>query len=280
MVQIFECLYLLCFCFCNEIICHLMEFFDFSFGFSTSDRCMGNFNGQLRQRPFDLFRSILWSIVKITLIKMSKLQDRFPKGIFHDWFFLIIIKSWKQDHSWMIINGWWKIRLDHGTIFTDWKTWTIFDISLYEHHPVWFTKTSGRAFSCFLINIHMCSSKSCLIHMSLKCWTFQNSGSNSFLHLQDLNDLFDGSFRYFPAELDCFHQDLFIVIRHEIFPIPDPFCILDYHTDVLGSWSIHGFHLLNVWSVYNNHETVKVLFDTQDIKIHYSQIKICCPTRV
>ena len=58
------------------------------------------------------------------------------------------------------------------------------------------------------------------------------------------------------------------------------FCILDYHTDVLGSWSIHGFHLLNVWSVCNNHETVKVLFDTQDIKIHYSQIKICCPTRV
>ena len=58
------------------------------------------------------------------------------------------------------------------------------------------------------------------------------------------------------------------------------FCILDYHTDVLESWSIHGFHPLNVWSVCNNHETVKVLFDTQDIKIHYSQIKICCPTRV
>ena len=99
MVQVLQCPDLLGLCLGDEIIHDLMEFLDFPLGFPAFHRCMGNPDGKPGQGELQLFCHILGPIVEITFVKTSVLQDRLTEGVFHNGFFLVIVKFRCQDHA-------------------------------------------------------------------------------------------------------------------------------------------------------------------------------------
>ena len=55
---------------------------------------------------------------------------------------------------------------------------------------------------------------------------------------------------------------------------------LDYYICVGEFWSIRDFRPRGEWSMHSNHERSDFLIDIEGEKIHCSDLKICCPTRV
>ncbi len=122
--------------------------------------------------------------------------------IFHDSFFLIIIKTRRQDIPRMIIHRRRQVRLDFGSVFTNGKLWSILNVSLYQHHTVWLTKTFGRTFACIPVHFHMFCAKTALIKIPFQRRTFQHTGCHMTFHFQNQNDLRNRTLRYFFSELD------------------------------------------------------------------------------
>lgn len=103
--------------FADKGIYDLMELFNLSLGFPGTHRRMGDPDPKPGKGKLQLSGDVLGTIVKVAGIKLSAAHDDRPEGIFHDAFFLGIIKPGCQNKTGVVIKRRGKVCPNHGTIF-------------------------------------------------------------------------------------------------------------------------------------------------------------------
>ena len=122
----------------------------------------------------------------------------------------------------MVIDRRRQIGLYFGSVFADRKFWPVLDVTLYEHHPMWFAEAFGGTVEGFSVSPEVLPAESGFIQVAFQGRSCQYSGSHMAFQFQDHDDLGNGSFWYFPPELYGLFQKMIKVFREALRAVLHP----------------------------------------------------------